>query len=103
MKTNLPFFRLPPEQDLLLFLIQKELQGTRFTNELEQAGFDTSRYHPDLGAVILSLLGHSERTDALWAWYFEIVEGAAERVDLSSPETAQVAAIEVLQQLTKGY
>ena len=55
--VDLPLFKLSDNQDLILFLIKKELQGTKFTQELDRLGFDASLYSSDLGAVILSLVG----------------------------------------------
>jgi len=43
--------------ELVLFLIQKELQGTRFANDLAQLGWHTPTFQTDLGGVILSLIG----------------------------------------------
>ena len=60
---DLPFFKLSSTQDLILFLIKKELQGTKFVYELDKIGFDCSIFSIDLGAVILSLLGFRNRTD----------------------------------------
>ena len=58
MKSNieavdLPFFRLSESQDLILFLIKKELQGTKLTMELDRIGFDTSVYGSDLGVGLV--------------------------------------------------
>jgi len=64
--VDLPFFKLSENQDLILFLIKKELQGTKLMQELNRVGFDASLFSPDLGAVILSLMGFKHRTDELW-------------------------------------
>ena len=90
-----PFFRVPAYQDLLLFLIQKELQGTKLTMELERIGFDHSLYAPDLGDVILSLAGFEYRNDALWDWYFSLVDEYAGRVELGNQASAQEQAFEM--------
>ena len=76
-----PLFQLSSHQDLILFLIKKELQGTKFVSELSKIGFDSSIFDIDLGAVILSLLGFKRRTDE-WQWYYEKLDDFAEKVDL---------------------
>lgn len=95
------FFHLPLKEDLLLFLIQKELQGTRFTATLDKAGFDTSLYQLDLGQVILTLAGFTERTDELWEWYYNMMEAAAEKVILDDHDTAREAAMEMYRELKR--
>lgn len=89
-----PHFYLPEEEDMLLFLIQKELQGTRFTNDLAKLGFDGSLYSPDLGSVILSLAGINNRSDVVWNWYYTELDRLSEQVDLHDLKTARVTALE---------
>ncbi len=92
---DIPFFKLSTSQDLILFLIKKELQGTKLTNELDRIGFDHSLYSPDLGDIILSLVGFGRRGDEIWNWYYELVQTHIEKVDLSEPETASERALEM--------
>ncbi len=104
MKSNiaavdLPFYQLSERQDLILFLIKKELQGTKFTRELDRLGFDTGLYCSDLGVVILSLAGFKGRTDDLWDWFIKMMDAFAEKVDLWDSETAKEAALDVYLEL----
>lgn len=92
---DIPFFRLSTQHDLILFLIKKELQGTKLTLELDRIGFDHSLYAPDLGDVILSLAGFEKRGDELWTWYYGLMQAHAEKVDLNEPETAHDQALEM--------
>ncbi|MEO9485474.1 MAG: hypothetical protein ABJG47_18585 [Ekhidna sp.] len=96
---NLPFFKLSDSQDLILFLIKKELQGTKFVQELDRVGFDPSVFCPDLGVVILSLVGFENRSDELWNWYSEVVDVFAEKVDLWNRDTVQELALDVYLEL----
>lgn len=99
---NTPFFRLSANHDLLLFLIQKELQGTKLTLELERIGFDHSLYAPDLGDVILSLAGFESRGDELWNWYYDLVDKYAKKVELSDRESAREQAFEMYLKIREG-
>ncbi len=99
MKTLLetkdfPFFKLSHDQDLILFLIKKELQGTKFAKELDRIGFDQSTFCPDLGVVIMSLVGFKERSDTLWEWYMEVMDAFADQVDLWDSRTAHELALD---------
>lgn len=98
-QPDFPFFRLSSHQDLVLFLIKKELQGTKFTNELNKLGFDASTFSTDLGSVILSLTGFRNRTDELWEWYYKMVDAFADQVDLQDHATAREAALNVYLEL----
>ncbi len=91
---NLPLFKLSDSHDMILFLIKKELQGTKFTVELGNVGFDTSLYTPDLGVLILSLMGFGVRTDELWNWYFEKLCIYSEKVDLGDLYSVRELAFE---------
>ena len=97
--VDLPFYKLSDSQDLILFLIKKELQGTKFMGELDRLGFDTSVYCSDLGVVILSLAGFTGRTDALWDWYMQMMDSYAEKVDLWDTESARELALDVYVEL----
>ncbi|WP_108867659.1 hypothetical protein [Aquimarina aquimarini] len=79
---DFPEFNLSTDQDLILFLIKNELLGTRFINQLNTVGFDTSFFSFDLGSAILSLMGFRNRTDALWEWYYIILDSYATKVCL---------------------
>ncbi|MEM6644173.1 MAG: hypothetical protein AAF616_14425 [Bacteroidota bacterium] len=104
MKSNieavdLPFYKLSDSQDLILFLIKKELQGTKFTRELDRLGFDTGVYCSDLGVVIMSLVGLTGRTDELWGWFIPMMDSYAEKVDLWDHGTTQELALDVYLEL----
>ncbi len=74
LKTqNFPKFELSPNQDLILFLIKNELLGTKFINQLNTIGFDTSFGGVELGEAILSLIGFDNKNDKLWEWYHAIL------------------------------
>ncbi len=96
---NLPFYTLSDSQDLILFLITKELEGTKFTRELDRLGFDSAVYSSDLGIVILSLVGFTSRTDELWDWFTPMMDSFAEKVDIWDHGTARELALDVYMEL----
>ncbi|MEP4090948.1 hypothetical protein [Reichenbachiella sp.] len=97
------FFRLSSSHDLTLFLIQKELQGTRFTKELERIGFDHSIFSSDLGDVILSLIGFISRNDDLWIWYYEVLNSYSDKVDLRDNNSSRELALEFYFELNNKF
>ncbi len=100
---NLPMFKLSSSQDLILFLIKKELQGTKFINELDKIGFDSSVFCIDLGEVILSLMGFQNRTDELWAWYDKTLDSYASKVDLWNNSTTRELTLNFYLELRARY
>ena len=71
-------------QELVLFLIQKELQGTKFLDELAQLGWENPTFRTDLGEAILSLIGFKQRSSQLWEWFCESLEKYAVKIDLKN-------------------
>ena len=84
----LPFFRIYPEQDLLLFLIEKELHETKMKSELDKIGFiNESLFVHDLGDLILSLVGVKERGDDVWKWYYQLIDSHAENLEIGNRDS----------------
>lgn len=81
-----PKFKLSTNQDLVLFLIKNELLSTRFLNQLESVGFDTSFFSIDLSVVILSLMGFENRTDSFWEWYYSNLETYVFKINIQDYE-----------------
>ncbi|TPN87932.1 hypothetical protein [Aquimarina algicola] len=81
---NFPNFKLSTQEDLILFLIRNELLSTRFVNQLNTIGFDTSFFNVELSIVILSLLGFKARTDALLEWYYTTLDIYASKINLDN-------------------
>ena len=81
LKTqNFPKFELLPNQDFILFLIKNELLGTKFMNQLNTVGIDTSFGGIELGEAILSLMGFHHKIDKLWEWYHTILKTYMARI-----------------------
>jgi len=85
---KLPFFKIYPEQDLLLFLIKKELYETKMKSELDRIGFiNESLFVHDLGDLILSLVGIKERGDDIWEWYYQMIDAHTKNLDIQSHDS----------------
>ncbi len=102
LRPEYPFFRLSNTQDMLLFLIRQELVGTRFIQSLADIGFDTSVYSPDLGVLILTMLGYQQRPDALWTWYLDTIEHFAAQVKLGTNEGLEELVLGCYTKLKAG-
>lgn len=63
-------FKLTPEEDLLLALLQKELLIHTCLCDWEDFGMDTSGWPIDLGAIILSAFGFTKMDDDLLTWFY---------------------------------
>ncbi len=96
---SLPMFKLSSNQDLILFLIKKELQGTKFINELDKIGFDSSLFCIDLGKVILSLMGFQNRSDEMWEWYDQTLDSYLPKVNLWDNSTTRELALDFYLEL----
>lgn len=92
---DIPFFKLSTSQDLILYLIKKELQDNKLAQEFDRLGFDSMLFSMDLGDLILSFMGFQARGDKFWNDYQGLVHIHAAKVDLTNPETASEQALEL--------
>jgi len=82
-------FYLSEEQDLLLFLIRKELLGTKLMIIVEDINLQNAHYYDiELGKIILSLLGFKERSDDLWKWYHSVIKSHSENLILGNKDSS---------------
>lgn len=77
---NLKLVKLPPDIDMLLFLIQEELKSTRLFNGLAQAGLHDGSYQPHLGPLILATAGFPHRPDELYEFYLTLLNKRSEKI-----------------------
>lgn len=93
--TNTPAPPITPASNakpIILHLLKKELQARKFLTELNAIGFDASRFSTDLALPILFLMGCSEPTGKLYAWFDTTRDTFANQIDLDFPSTASEAA-----------
>ena len=96
---GIPFFKLDSTTDLVCYLIQKELEGTKFVDELEKVGFDSSSYCPDLGCVIRALLGFQETSDELSEWYASLLYSYVRKMKVAGSASTASLALEMYGEL----
>lgn len=96
-------FTLSDQQELLLFLIQKELQGNRFAQALAQLGCHEPSFQTDLGKCILRLAGFEQYSNELWEWFCELVEQYATQIDLHQPNSQQAIVLAFYVDLQGRY
>ena len=59
--------KVAAQQDLVLLLIKKELQGRKFIQELGRLGFDSMLFSTELEDVILSFMGFTRKRRSVLA------------------------------------
>lgn len=97
-------FQLPTDLDLTLFLIQKQLEATRFLSDLQQVGLNKDIDCFDLGDAILSLMGYEDTTDELWENYYNTLNNFADKLAMDEKCTSKHLALEFYGQMkVNGY
>ena len=98
------FYQINQQQDLLLYLIEKELHEAKIRTELENIGFVYEvLFINDLGDLILSMVGIEIREDDLWNWYQNLIEEYSNELDINNRETYKEPSLKVYYELKKGY
>ena len=69
-------------QKLALFLIEKELRGTKLISEFIRAGMNPALFSLNFGPAILSLMGFRKGGEDLSSWYEETLAAYVEKVDI---------------------
>ena len=99
---TLPFFKIYPKQDLLLFLIKKELHETKMMLELNRIGLiNETLFVHDLGDLILSLVGIKGRDDELWQWYYSLIDSYAKDFEINNRDSVFEQSCRVYFELIK--
>lgn len=98
---NSSVFHVSFQESLVLFLIKKELEGTKLMNDLTHIGYDPMLYATDLAPVILPLMHFKAIDDALWDWYQETMKSFAALINLEDKCTSNENAFEFYLELRK--
>jgi len=87
-------------QEVVVFLIKAELKNRKFSEQLEQVGFDPTFAALDLGTVVLQLMGFRERSDETYEWYQKRIEDYLPKLTLRDDDEAlNFLAIELFKEL----
>ena len=80
-----PLVKLPPDVELIIFLIKSELINVKFTNDLNNKGFDPCAGILDFSILISSFMGFEDNlTDEFTEWYFDRQTQLVEYIDLEN-------------------
>lgn len=63
---------------LIIHLIREQIRNQTLILAFENLGFDCTMYTLNISEVILTLVGFTEKTDAVYNQYFELLEKAVE-------------------------
>jgi hypothetical protein len=87
-------------QEVVVFLIKAELKNRKFSEQLEQLGFDPTYAALDLGTVVLQLMGFQDRSDETYEWYQRRIEDYLPKLTLRDDDEAlNFLAIELFKEL----
>lgn len=84
--VDLSFCKFSDNQDLILFLIQRELFENKLIQELDHFGYGEF-YYPDLYELIFSLMGFKGNQDDFSHHYFNLINSYSVKINLSKSET----------------
>ncbi len=73
-------FRLAPEEDWVMGLLQKERQVHQCLCKLEAFGIDTSGWPIDPGPLALSIFGFPNPDDTLLTWFYTTLNNDLEKL-----------------------
>lgn len=91
MIKNLNITVLPPEAELVLFLIREELKSYKFFNILSRIGYDEWHYRTNFSDVILPYCGFRKVPDDLMKFYMDLMTEHSEPLDGSKEELVKAA------------
>lgn len=79
---NLRLINLPPNIEITVYLIKLELKNVKFTNDLNNKGFDPCAGILDFSMLISSIMGFDDNlTDEFTEWYFDRQTQLVENID----------------------
>ncbi|MDN5210478.1 hypothetical protein QQ020_00415 [Fulvivirgaceae bacterium BMA12] len=84
---NQSLVNLPPNVELIVFLIKEELKNVKFTNDLSRAGVDTCIGFLDFSPLISAIIGfENSPSDEFTEWYFERQTELVENIDVRNDQ-----------------
>jgi len=95
---NLNLVKLPAKEELTIFLVAEDIRNRKISKRLEKEGFDTA-YAGDLSKLVFGLLGIENRTDGLYAFYFNQLDEHAIELDLSENTALHEKAFYIYREL----
>lgn len=77
---NVPLVKLPPDIELILFMIKEELKNTKLFRGLESAGLDDCFYQSDFSAFVLGYMGFDGIPDDLREFYGDLIDEYSKKI-----------------------
>jgi hypothetical protein len=66
--------KLPPDLDVLLFLIMEDLKAHKLSHNLNETDTIETTYVPDLSTLVLTAAGLHDHTHELYKFYFTLLD-----------------------------
>jgi hypothetical protein len=78
---NVRLVKLPPDIELILYMIKEELKSTKLFNGVARVGLDDYCYQSHFGTVVLAYMGFDERPDDLHEFYMNLIDKYSEKIE----------------------
>jgi hypothetical protein len=88
---NVRLVNLPPDIELILFMIREELKSTALFNGLARVGLDDCYFQSHFGTLILAYMGFEERSDDLYEFYNDLIDKYSEKIEADNDVTMKCA------------
>ena len=72
---------VPPETQLVLYLIREELKSRRMFQALHEIGLDDCFYQADFSTLILDSVGLGDESNETSDFYFSVMEKHSQKVE----------------------
>lgn len=90
---NLDQFDIPEDARILVFLIAEDLKTQRVFSALSQLGCDDSYLRSSLNRVVLAFAGFEEQPEAIYDFYFRLLEHSEKQMDANYDSILKQALI----------
>jgi hypothetical protein len=81
INLNVRLVNLPPDIELILFMIREELKSTALFNGLARVGLEDFYLQSHFSTLVLSYMGFEERPDDLLECYTDLISTYSEKVE----------------------
>jgi hypothetical protein len=96
---NVRLVKLPPDIELILYMIKEELKSTKLFNGLARVGLDDCYYQSHFGTVVLAHMGFDERPDDLHEFYMNLIGKYSEKIEADN-DVIMKCAFDVYMEMT---
>jgi hypothetical protein len=90
-KSTLPLVKLPPEAEIVLYLIKEELKSHKFFSGLRGVGLDDCFYQPNLSTLIIGYTKLADELDDPFEFYYKLLEKYSEEMEADNESVTKQA------------